>query len=91
MATKHVGVGIGISLGLCYAAAFGTAMQNLALGVAFGVSIAVAFGLAFSADSGTALARKNVTADKPLQHPLGLLEGITNRTDALPSALAGNP
>jgi len=45
-------------------------MQNVALGLAFGV----AFGLALSADSGAALARKNVTSDKPLPHPLGLFE-----------------
>ena len=74
MKSKYVGVGMGISLGLCFAAAFGTAMQNVALGVAFGVAIGVAFGLAFSADSGAALARKNVTSDKPLPHPLGLFE-----------------
>jgi hypothetical protein len=72
MKSKYVGVGMGmgISLGLCFAAAFGTAMQNVALGLAFGV----AFGLALSADSGAALARKNVTSDKPLPHPLGLFE-----------------
>ena len=76
MKSKYVGVGMGmgISLGLCFAAAFGTAMQNVALGLAFGVAIGVAFGLALSADSGAALARKNVTSDKPLPHPLGLFE-----------------
>jgi len=42
------------------------------LGVAFGITIGVALGLALSADSGAALARKNVTSDKPLPHPLGL-------------------
>jgi hypothetical protein len=74
MKSKYVGVGIGISLGLCFAAAFGTAMQNVAIGLAFGVAIGVAFGLALSADSGAALARKNVISDKPLPHPLGLFE-----------------
>ena len=74
MKSNYVGVGIGISLGLCLAVAFGTAMQNVAMGVGFGVAIGVAFGLAFSADSGAALARKNVTSDKPLPHPLGLFE-----------------
>ena len=74
MKSKYVGVSMGISLGLCFAAAFGTAMQNLAMGVAFGVAIGVAFGLALSADSGAALARKSVTSDKPLPHPLGLFE-----------------
>ena len=72
MKSKYVGVGIAITWGLCFAAAFGT--ENVALGVAFGVSIGVAFALAFSADSGAAFARKNVTANKPLPHPLGLFE-----------------
>jgi hypothetical protein len=74
MKSQYVGVGMGISLGLCFAAGFGTAMQNVAMGVAFGVAMGVAFGVAFSADSGAALARKNVTSEKPLPHPLGLFE-----------------
>ena len=61
---------MGISLGICFAAVFGTAMQNVAMGVCIGV----AFGLALSADSGAALARKSVISDKPLPHPLGLFE-----------------
>jgi hypothetical protein len=72
MKSNYVGVGLGISLGLCFAFAFG--MQNVAMGVAFGVGIGVAFGLALSSDSGAAVARKNLTSDKPLPHPLGLFE-----------------
>ena len=72
MKSNYVGVGVSISLGLCFAFVFGT--QNVALGVSFGVAIGVGFSLALSADSGEALARKNVTSDKPLPHPLGLFE-----------------
>ena len=64
-------IGAGISLGLCFGAALGAAMQNVAVGVAIGVALGVAFGMVFSASS-VALARKNVTSDKPPPHPLGL-------------------
>jgi hypothetical protein len=50
MKRKYVGVGTSIILGLCLAAAFGMAMQNVAMGVGFGLCIGVAFGLAFSAE-----------------------------------------
>ena len=57
-------IGVGISLGLCFGAALGAAMHNVAVGVAF--------SMIFGAASPESLARKKAASDKPLRHPLGL-------------------
>ena len=81
MNSKHVGVGI--SLGLCFGAALGTALHNLGwsssaigVGIALGVSLGTVASsrFVFGGRSDAALARKKVVADKPLPHPLGLFE-----------------
>ncbi|HEX5107102.1 MAG TPA: hypothetical protein VFV95_01585 [Vicinamibacterales bacterium] len=71
---KYAGVGVGISLGVCFGAALMAATQNIGVGVALGVGLGIAFATVFGADSDAALARKKAAADKPLPHPLGLLE-----------------
>jgi hypothetical protein len=79
MNIKHVGAGI--SLGLCFGAALGTALHNLGwsssvigVGIALGVSLgAVASSrFVFARGSDAALARTKVVSEKPLPHPLGL-------------------
>ena len=74
MSSNYAGVAVGISLGLCFAAAFGAVAQNLSVGIALGVGLGVAFAMVFGAESDAALARKKRVADKPLPHPLGLFE-----------------
>jgi hypothetical protein len=78
MNSKHVAVGI--SLGLCFGAALGTALHNLGWGSSvIGVGIALGVSLGAVASSrfvlggrfDAALARKKVS-EKPLPHPLGL-------------------
>ena len=81
MNRKHVGVGI--SLGLCFGAALGMALQTLgwsssaigvgiALGVSLGTIYGAAIGLSSDAAARKAEARKKVMSDKPLPGPLGL-------------------
>ena len=81
MNRKHVVAGI--SLGLCFGAAFGMALQTLgwsssatgvgiALGVSLGAIYGAAFGPASDADARKAEARKKVVAEQPLPRPLGL-------------------
>ena len=79
MNSKHLGVGI--SLGLCFGAALGTALHNLGwsssavgAGIALGVSLGTVASsrFVFGGRSGAAVARKKVVAEKPLTHPLGL-------------------
>ena len=65
MNSRHVGVAIGISMGLCFGATLGAAFQNIAIGVSFGVPLGTALGLAFSG-AGAEQDRKKVAADKPL-------------------------
>jgi len=66
-------VGVGISLGLCFGGALGTATHNVGVGIALGAGLGVAFAMIFGA-SDAALARTKVVFDKPLPHPLGLFE-----------------
>ena len=79
MNRKHVGVGI--SLGLCFGAALGTALHNLgwsssAIGggspLASPLALYASSRFAFGGRSDAALARKKAASDKPLPHPLGL-------------------
>jgi hypothetical protein len=74
-------VGAGISLGLCFGAALGTALHNLgwsssAIGV--GIALGVSLGMiassqyVFGGRSDAALSRKKMVSEKPLPHPLGL-------------------
>jgi fucose permease len=79
MKSKHAGVGI--SLGLCFGAALGTALHNLGwsssavgVGIALGVSLgAVASSkFVFGAPSDPALAHQKAVSEPPLPHPLGL-------------------
>ena len=81
MNSKHVG--LGISLGLCFGAALGTALHNLGwsssaigVGIALGVSLGTVASsrFVFGAASPEALARKKAAADKLLPRPLGLFE-----------------
>ena len=73
-------VGVGISLGLCFGAALGTALHNLGwsstaigVGIALGVSLGTLASSTFVfGGSDTTLPRKRVVSDKPLPHPLGL-------------------
>jgi hypothetical protein len=78
MNRKHVGVGI--SLGLCFGAALGTALHNLGwsssaigVGMAPGVSLGTVYGAAFGPALDAELARKKAVSDSPLPRPLGLL------------------
>src|SRR5688572_26310791 len=79
MNSKHVGVGI--SLGVCFGAALGTALHNLGwsssavgVGIALGVSLGTVASsrFVFGGRSDAALARKSAVSEKPLPHPLGL-------------------
>ena len=80
MNSKHVGVGI--SLGLCFGAALGTALHILGwsssaigVGIALGVTLGTVASSKFvfgAARSDAALARKKAVSEKPLPHPLGL-------------------
>jgi hypothetical protein len=79
MNSKHVAVGI--SLGLFFGAALGTALYILgssssaiSVGIALGVSLGTVASskYVFGGRSDAALARKKVVSDKPLPHPLGL-------------------
>ena len=72
--------GLGISLGLCFGAALGTALHNLGwsssaigVGIALGVSLgAVASSrLVFGASAEPALTRERAS-EEPLPRPLGL-------------------
>jgi len=73
-------VGLSISGGLCFGAAWGAALHtlgvgslgtNVGVGIALGVSLGTVFGSTL-AKSDAALARKKVVSDKPLPYPLGL-------------------
>jgi hypothetical protein len=81
MNRKHVVAGT--SVGLCFGAALGMALQTLgwsssaigagiALGVSLGALYGATFGPASDADARKAEARKKVAAEQPLPHPLGL-------------------
>ena len=79
MNSTHVGVGI--SLGLCFGAALGTALHNLGwsssaigVGIALGISLGTVASsrFVFGGRSDAALARKKGVSEKPLPHPLGL-------------------
>jgi hypothetical protein len=74
-------VGVGVSLGLCFGAALGTALHNLGwsasaigAGIALGASLgAVASSrFVFGGRSDAPLVRNKVVSEKPLPHPLGL-------------------
>ena len=72
-------VGVGVSLGLCFGAALGMALNNLGwsssaigVGIALGVSLGTVFGAALGIAPAAASALKKPAADKPLPHPLGL-------------------
>ena len=74
-------VSVGMSLGLCFGAALGTALHSLGwsssaigVGITLGVSLgAVASSrFVFGGRSDAALARKKVVSEKPMLHPLGL-------------------
>ena len=77
----YVSVGVGLSLGLCFGAALGTALHNLGwsssvigLGIALGVSLGTVASsrFVFGGRSDAALAPKKAATDKLLPHPLGL-------------------
>jgi hypothetical protein len=79
MNSKHVGVGI--TLGLCFGAALGTALHNLGwsssavgVGIALGVSLGTVASskFVFGGRSDATLAGKQAVSEKPLPHPLGL-------------------
>jgi hypothetical protein len=79
MSSNHVRVGVGISLGLCFGAALGTALHNLGwsssaigVGIALGVSLGTMYGAAVLPASDAAPARKKAVFDKPPRYPLGL-------------------
>jgi hypothetical protein len=74
-------VGVGITLGLCFGAALGTALDNLGwsssaigVGIALGVSLGALASsrFVFGGRSDAALARKKAVSEKPMPHPLGL-------------------
>ena len=81
MNSKYLGVGVGISSGLCFGAALGTALHNLGwsssaigVGIALGVSLGTVASsrFVFGGRSGAASAPKKAVADEPSPHPLGL-------------------
>jgi hypothetical protein len=61
----------GMSLGLCFGAASGAALHNLALGIALSVALGIPGGLVFSGSSAVST-RKKIASDKPSPYPLGL-------------------
>ena len=74
-------VGLGISLGLCFGAAWGAALHilgvgslgtNVGVGIALGVSLGTVFGATLGIAPDAASPRKKVASDKPLRRPLGL-------------------
>jgi hypothetical protein len=71
----------GISLGLCFGAALGTALHNLGwsssavgVGIALGISLGTVASsrFVFGGRSDAALAHNEAVSEKPLPHPLGL-------------------
>lgn len=79
MNSKHLVAGV--SLGLCFGAALGTALHNLGwsssaigVGIALGVSLGTAASskFVFGGRTDAALARNKVRSETPLRHPLGL-------------------
>jgi hypothetical protein len=71
----------GVSMGLCFGAALGTALHNLGwsssaigVGIALGVSLGTVASsrFVFGARSDAGPARTKVASEKPLPHPLGL-------------------
>lgn len=71
-------IGMGVGLGVCLGAAFGAAIDNVGLGVGLGLCFGAALGTTFGM-IGVTPARSKVAIDKPLPHPLGLLEGSEPR------------
>ena len=74
-------LGAGISLGLCFGAALGTALHNLGWGspvIGVGIALGVSLGtvassrFVFGGRSDAAWAHKKAVSDKPLTRPLGL-------------------
>jgi hypothetical protein len=81
MNRTYLGVGVGISSGLCFGAALGTALHNLGwsssaigVGIVLGVSLGTVASsrFVFGGRTGATSGRKKTAADEPSPYPLGL-------------------
>jgi hypothetical protein len=68
---NRTSMGMGIGLGLCFGAALGVVMGDVAVGTGLGLCLGAAFASVFGA-YGTASAPTKHRPDKPLPDPLGL-------------------
>lgn len=72
MNRKYLRTGVSISLGLCFGAAWGTALHNPGVGIALGVSLGTVFGAALGMAPDAPSAPKKPAGEQPLPRPLGL-------------------